>query len=100
MLNGRLLKSGADATLLMEGRIDANNAPTVEKKMLELVKTYDSITADLAGLQYISSAGLRAFKSVHTEMEKKGGKFVIRNTRRDVMDIFHVTGFSRFLRFE
>ena len=100
MLNIKLTKKGADATMAMEGRIDANNATAVQKKMLELAKTYDSITADLADLQYISSAGLRAFKSVHTEMEKKGGKFVIRNTRRDVMDIFHVTGFSRFLRFE
>lgn len=100
MLNIKLTKEGADATMAMEGRIDANNATAVQKKMLELAKTYDSITADLADLQYISSAGLRAFESVHTEMEKKGGKFVIRNTRRDVMDIFHVTGFSRFLRFE
>ena len=100
MLNIKLTKEGADATMAMEGRIDANNATAIQKKMLELAKTYDSITADLADLQYISSAGLRAFESVHTEMKKKDGKFVIRNTRRDVMDIFHVTGFSRFLRFE
>ena len=100
MLKLKLVKNGAEATLIMDGRIDANNAPTVKEKLLELAKSYDMIILDLAELKYISSAGLRAFKSLHLEMRDKGGRLVIRNTRPDVMAIFNVTGFSRILDFE
>ncbi|MBQ9460106.1 MAG: STAS domain-containing protein [Oscillospiraceae bacterium] len=100
MLSVKLFKSGTKVTLLMEGRMDTQNAPAIQEKLLELAKSCECVTADIANLQYISSAGLRAFLRVHKEMEKKDGKFVIRNTRRDVMDVFNVTGFSRFLRFE
>lgn len=99
MLKLKLVKNGAEATLMMEGRIDANNSPAVKDKLLELVKSYDSIIMDLAELRYISSAGLRAFKSLHLEMRNKGGTLLIRNTRPDVMAIFNVTGFNRILDF-
>ena len=37
---------------------------------------------------------------VHRDMEQKGGALIIRNVRKDVMDVFNLTGFGILLDFE
>ena len=61
----------------------------------------DSVTElvfDLAGLKYISSAGLRVF----VKMQKLigGGKMTLRHVAPAVMEIFRLSGFTNFLNIE
>ena len=48
-------------TIYLEGRIDTSNAAAVEKEMVSAVEGAPdaSLVLDAAGLEYISSAGLR-----------------------------------------
>ena len=59
-------------TLKVEGRLDTNTSPDLSEAM-----TLDGVTEivfDFAGLEYISSAGLRVLMTAHKAMMACGGK--------------------------
>ena len=95
-----LKKRGSAAELLLAGRIDSGTTVELEKALMEQAERFESITLDFSGVPYISSAGLRTVTKLHRAMLSKGGILLIRNVRKDVMDVFRVTGFSRLLNFE
>ena len=52
----------------LNGRIDSNNAPQVEKKITEqLGRQSGDLILDASGLEYISSAGLRILLRLRKE---------------------------------
>lgn len=67
---------------------------------MEQAKRFESIILDFSHVPYISSAGLRTIMKLYKEMRSKDGKFQIKNVRKDVADIFQVTGFSGLLDIE
>lgn len=83
----------SDGELAVEliGRLDTSTAPELEKALtLDEVQKLD---IDLAGIEYLSSAGLRVLLSAHKTMQKKGG-LVLRNLRPIVKEVFDITGFT------
>ena len=54
----------------------------------------------MAGMEYVSSAGLRTLKRLHMAMKKKNGSLVLTNVRKMVMEVFEMTGFAGLLKFE
>ena len=86
-------------TVKIDGRIDTTTAPVLGESLTE---SYDSCTKlifDFAGVDYISSAGLRILLSAQKVMSKKGDMKLI-NVSSDIMDIFEVTGFQDILTIE
>ena len=51
----------------------------------------------MESLEYISSAGLRALRSLYIALSQKGGRMSVINVPKTIMDIFEVTGFAYFL---
>lgn len=100
MVKITLVNGGDVATLLLEGRIDAGSAQEIQDKLQEVTKRFDRLILDLKKVPYISSAGLRVLRIVHRDMAQKGGTLIIRNVRKDVMDVFNLTGFGILLDFE
>ncbi len=94
-----LIKRGNDAELKLNGYIDASNAADVEKILVDVATKYDNLTLDMEKLEYVSSAGLRAFKRIYMELRKKGGKLYARNIDKSIMEILEVTGFTRLFKF-
>lgn len=94
-----LKKRGNDAELKMDGYIDASNAAEVEKILIDVAEKYDNLTLDMEKLEYVSSAGLRAFKRIYIELRKKGGKLSAKNVDKSIMEILEVTGFTRLFKF-
>lgn len=94
-----LQKRGNEGELLLQGRLDSTTSPDAEQLFRELAPRFDHITLNLAGLEYISSAGLRVIKQLHIIMQKKDGKLTIRNTPRIVMEVFEMTGFAGLFEF-
>ena len=88
--------NGNEITLSVDGRLDNNTAPEFLAAFNEAADESDDIVLDLAGVIYLSSAGLRAFASAQKTMNKKG-KLTIRNVTPDVMEIFELTGFLKIL---
>lgn len=97
MLTVTLKRNGSAAVLLLSGRIDANTADDLEKTLLEQSERFKSITLDFSKVPYISSAGLRTLRKLNRAIRAKDGTLRIRNVRKDVMDIFQVTGFISLL---
>ena len=91
--------NGDTCILFPEGWVDSTNAVELEQSIAAYVDDCDSMILDLAGVDYISSAGLRVIVATHREMEEKGG-LVLRNVNRNVADIIKLTGFDAKLNIE
>ena len=84
-------------TIFLEGRIDSNNAPELEKKLLDIAAQNDSaskIQIDVDKLEYISSAGLRVLLKLRKEIKKP---LPVINASNELYEIFSVTGFVELL---
>lgn len=97
MLGTYMLREGKALTVALSGRLDSSTAPDLEKQ-LDLTDT-DKLVFDLAGLEYISSAGLRILLASMKAMDRQG-EMTVRHVQPAVMELFTVTGFSEILTIE
>ena len=87
----RITENEGKLTVYLEGRIDTNNAPQVEKEICDAVGSRSSdIVIDAEKLEYISSAGLRVLMKLRKSIDKP---LPVIDVSRDVYDIFETTGF-------
>ena len=94
-----LIKHGTEGELKLNGYIDATNAADVENILLDVAGQFDSLLLDMEKLEYVSSAGLRAFKRVYMELRRKGGTLSAKNVGKAIMEVLEVTGFTRLFKF-
>lgn len=84
---------GDTLNVTLTGRLDTTTSPQLAA-VLEEKKGYKDIRFDFAGLEYLSSAGLRLLFSCRKELS--GPEHVIVENANDVVrEIFRVTGFER-----
>jgi len=76
------------------GRVDTVTAPQLEAA-LDLAGVKE-LELDCAGLEYISSAGLRVLLSAQKTMNRQG-TMVLYNVNENVTEVFDVTGFLDLL---
>lgn len=77
------------------GHISINNASEFEETMMSALSAGDvcKIEIDASDLEYISSVGLR----VIVKVTKKVGDITIFNVRREVYDVFDMTGLTQMI---
>ena len=85
--------------IAMEGRVDATNAPEVEKKIFDIksINPDKHLVLDADKLEYISSAGLRVLLSAQ---KKAKASMKLINVCDLVMEVLEVTGFADILVIE
>ena len=83
---------GARLTIAVSGRLDTNTSPELEAEMK--LDGAEEVVFDLAGLVYISSAGLRVLMGAYKTMTARGGKMKIVNPNAMVRSVFDITGLS------
>ena len=98
-MNMNLIKHGTEGILQLQGYIDASNAAEVEKIFVDVAVKFDTLILDMEKLEYVSSAGLRAFKRLYMEMRQKHGTLMAKNVGKMVMEVLEVTGFTRLFKF-
>ena len=81
------------------GRLDTTTAPALDKAIEEKVQNEKHLVLDVAGMEYISSAGLRVLLTAQKKMMKLGS-MTVKNVREEIMDIFEMTGFADILTIE
>ena len=86
-------------TLKIEGRLDTNTAPTLEKTINENLDGVTELMLDMNQLTYVSSAGLRVLLSSQKKMNKIGTMKLI-GVCEEVMEVFEMTGFVDVLNIE
>ena len=82
-----------------DGKIDHVTVEEFESKINELGETNDTLILDMAGVEYVSSAALRAILNANYLLEGKGG-LTLRNVNKKVMEIFNITGFADYLNIQ
>ncbi len=98
-MNMSLIKRGTEGELVLDGYIDASNAAEVEKILVDVAGQFDTLVLNMEKLEYVSSAGLRAFKRVYMDMRQKHGVLMAKNVGKMVMEVLEVTGFTRLFKF-
>ncbi len=91
--------NGTELAMTLEGRLDTTTAPQLEAELRTSLNGVESLLIDFAGLEYISSAGLRVLLSTQKVMNKQG-QMVIKNVNENIMEVFEVTGFIDILTIE
>ena len=86
-------------SLALEGRLDTVTAPELEKELNGSLDGVSELTLDFAGLEYISSAGLRVLLAAQKIMNRQG-RMKVTNVNETITEIFEVTGFSDILTVE
>lgn len=88
-----------EGILRVSGRLDTTTAPSLETAVTETVTACEHLVLDFAGLEYISSAGLRVILKAQKSMAAKGGMKLM-HVNETIMEIFEITGFSDILTIE
>lgn len=92
-------QNGAALDVAVAGRLDTTTAPQLEAELKGSLDGITALTLDFAGLEYISSAGLRVLLATQKVMNTQG-KMVIRNVNDDIKEVFEITGFCYILTIE
>lgn len=91
--------TGTELTITLAGRLDTTTAPQLESELKASLDGVESLALDFAGLDYLSSAGLRVLLAAQKTMNKQGS-MVVRNVNETIAEIFDVTGFCDILTIE
>ena len=91
--------NGSELTLTLNGRLDTTTAPELENAIKENIAGITNLVMDFAGLEYLSSAGLRVILSAQKTMNRQG-EMVIRNVNETINEVFEITGFIDILTIE
>ena len=81
-----------------EGKLDSMSAPELDKRLTDLIENGTrQIAVDLAGIDYVSSAGLRVFLSATKRLKQSQGKLTLANPSAQVQQILDIAGFASIL---
>jgi anti-anti-sigma factor len=81
------------------GRMDAVTAPEFEKSLSELMsKGEKKFLVNLAGLEYISSAGLRSILVIAKQSKAGQGEVIFSGLRGPVEEVFKISGFHSIFK--
>ncbi|WP_342676576.1 STAS domain-containing protein [Methanofollis sp. UBA420] len=83
-------------TLEVGGRLDGYAAEEVKRGIAGVLRDDDrSVVIDLAGLAYLSSAGIRVFLGLQKELKGRGGGLAICNVGEYPLQVLAMAGFDR-----
>jgi anti-anti-sigma factor len=79
------------ATIELTGSLDTATAPELERGVVALIDgKLRHLVFDLAGLKFISSAGLRVFGIARKRMKDGGGQLAFVNMQPQIEEVFEI----------
>ena len=91
--------NGESAKIVVVGRLDTLTAPELEKELDALIANLKELTLDMAGLEYVSQAGLRVILKAQKIMNTQGS-MKLTSVNDSIMEVFDITGFLDILTIE
>lgn len=86
--------AGQDAgavTVKLIGSLDTATAPELDKQLAPVLGGgVKDLVFDLAGLKFISSAGLRVFSSVRKTLKERGGQASFVHMQPQIQEVFEI----------
>jgi anti-anti-sigma factor len=78
-------------TVHLDGRLDTETVTILDDELSKLADApVDVVVFDLAGLEYISSAGLRSIFAMRQTLAARSGRIVLLNARPQVQKVFDI----------
>ena len=85
--------------LSLTGSIDAMNAPKITDFIQrQVAKGNTKLVADLSGVDYTSSAGLRVLLGAIKDTRAQGGDIRLTGIQPDVQKVLNLSGFTNILK--
>ncbi|MFN0085886.1 MAG: STAS domain-containing protein [Blastocatellia bacterium] len=85
--------------LNLQGRLDNNNAESLEDSLVKLVEEgARQLIIDCSQVEYINNAGLRVLLNVAKRVINMNGRVALHSLSQAAKDIFDKTGFSMVAR--
>lgn len=85
--------------LYLKGRLDAENAKTLETNLLKLIDDgARQLIVDCSQIEFINNAGLRTLLSVAKRLTKLDGRLALHSPSPVARQIFNTTGFGLVAR--
>jgi anti-anti-sigma factor len=79
------------ATVELTGSLDTATAPEFERGLMPLIDgKLRHLVFDLAGLKFITSAGLRVFGIARKRMQENGGQVAFVNMQPQIEEVFEI----------
>ena len=91
--------NGTELKVALEGRLDTMTAPELEAAMNPELDSADNVVFDMKKLDYVTSAGLRIVLNAKKSVNGRG-EVTLRNVSPVIKEVFEITGFAAFLKFE
>lgn len=84
--------------LRLKGRLDTISSPAAEHAVFCFINEgQHKIVFDCAGIDYLSSAGMRMLLSTAKKLKSLSGRLVICNVTTTVMEVLKMSGFDHVL---
>jgi anti-anti-sigma factor len=77
--------------MALQGSLDTATSPELHQELLQrLTKDVRIVVFDLAGLEFLSSAGMQVFISVKQAMRDRGGNVLMVNMQPQIQKVFEI----------
>ena len=78
----------------VSGRIDSSNATEFDRVLKEVAGRKHNVVLELSGVEYMSSAGLRAIVALWRECQKHRGDVLLANPSERVTEVLSLAGLT------
>lgn len=82
-----------------KGNLDFETAIEYGTTVKDELDDVEELILDFEDIDYVSSVGLRIILELYKQM-KEQGSMKLRNVSNEIMNLFQMTGFSKFLTIE
>ena len=94
-MNIKAIREGGILIFTLGGKFDAVGTPHIKKFVEEELKSGDDkILFDIAGIEYVSSTGIKYLLDLNKKIAAQNGKFAIANPSSFVTDLFDISGLN------
>ena len=93
-------RSGDVIQINIDGRVDTTTSPQLQNAILQAFQKGNKLVLDFSGVEYVSSAGLRALLIGQKTANSKGGSMTLIHVAEAVLQVFKMSGFSGILHIE
>lgn len=91
-------RSGDVLILHLNGRLDSSTSPEFEKRLLDRIDSGERrLVLEFAGLDYVSSAGLRILLMAAKRLRQATGTLVLCGLKPPIREVLEVSGFLPIL---
>lgn len=89
--------TGEKLTVRISGDLNVQTAQTLEEELTKTLDGVKELILDFAGVEYISSAGLRALLKLEKTMRSRSGQMTLRKLNPAVKEVFNLAGFLKVM---